>query len=98
MTAIQKLQKEQQEKLKEYISEQDSKTIAAFQVQKDNLAKLAWTEWFKAIQRYWLEQEMLAIDLLWNKLDADDAFGIAEAKARYKLAKWFNQYTNIRLR
>lgn len=96
MTDIQKRQKEQREKVKSYINEKDQKTLAAFEEQKESIQKIQWTAWFSFIRQYWLKQEMLAIDLLWEKIDADDLKSIAEAKARYKLAKEFNQYLNVR--
>ena len=98
MTWIQWQVKKHRENLQTRIKEQDAETIAAFEAQKENIAKIANTEWFKYMRWYWLQKEMEAVNDLWENIDADDVKSIAEAKAKYKLAKEFNSYLNVRLK
>ena len=96
MTNIQEELKKQKAKIELYTHKADKETIAIFAAQKESIQQIASTEWFKHIKLFWMAKEMQAIDNL-GTTDPEDKYKIAEAQAKYKLAKEFNWYLYTRL-
>ena len=93
--------KEVEKKLKDNIQYQTNWAyeahLAAFEAQKESIWKIVWTQWFKSIQEFWLKQEMDSINEFEN-VDLENKLEVAEIRAKYKLAKKFNTYLNVRLK
>lgn len=96
MTNIQNQLKEQKAKIELYTNKADEEVLSMFAAQKESIQKIASTEWFKHIKLFWMAKEMSAIDAL-GTINPEDKYKIAEAQAKYKLAKEFNWYLHTRL-